>query len=170
MTKLSSALLSIGLLASCVFATTANASIIQYQVALTGAQLGSGDPDGYGNASLFIDDQALTISWDIDVFNIVLPLTAGHIHSAPAGANGPVVVDFGGQLSGSNLFDADLANVLLNPSNYYVNLHNTVYPTGAIRGQLSSPVPPVTVPVPASLPLVLSGLGLVAWIRRRRAQ
>lgn len=139
---------------------TAKAAIVDFQVAL----YSSGDPDGYGNATLSIDDQANTVSWNFSVYNIA-PITAAHIHAGAAGTNGPVVVDFSGQLSGSNLYDADLANVLLNPSYYYINLHNSAYPTGAIRGQLGSPVP-----VPAALPLLLSGLGMFAWTRKRRMQ
>ena len=148
------------------FSFTANAAVVQYQVSLDGAQLGgTGDADGYGYASLFIDDQALTIGWDFSVYNIALPLTAAHIHFAPAGSNGPVVVDFAGQLNGVGHYDADLASVLANPANYYINLHNSEYGTGAIRGQLGSPVP-----VPAALPLLLSGLGMLgAWGRKRLA-
>ena len=137
---------------------TASAAIVDFQVPL----YSSGDPDGYGNATLSIDDQALTASWNFSVYNIALPLTAAHIHVGAAGTNGPVVVDFSAQLSG-NVQDADLANVLLNPSNYYINLHNSEYSSGAIRGQLGSPVP-----VPAALPLLLSGLGMFAWTRKRR--
>ena len=140
---------------------TASAAIVDFQVVLSS----SGDADGYGNATLSIDDQALTASWNFSVYNIELPLTAAHIHVGAAGTNGPLVVNFGDQLSGANLYDVDLASVLLNPSNYYINLHNSTYPSGigALRGQLGSPVP-----VPAALPLLLSGLGMFAWTRKRR--
>ena len=145
-----------GALLSCSF--MASAAIVDFQVPL----YSSGDPDGYGNATLSIDDQTLTASWNFSVYNIE-PITAAHIHVGAAGTNGGVVVDFSGQLSGANLSDSDLAAVLLNPSNYYINLHNSVYPSGAIRGQLGSPVP-----VPAALPLLLSGLAMFAWTRKRR--
>jgi hypothetical protein len=43
-------------------------------------------------------------------------------------------------LSGGPIVDPDLAGVLANPSGWYVNVHNAIYPAGAVRGQLSDPV------------------------------
>lgn len=123
-----------------------------------GGNPGAGDPDGSGLAVLIIDPNTLTIDWNFTVSNILLPLTGAHIHQAPAGVNGAVVVDFNAQLSGSGLFDPDLANVLANPTGFYVNLHNQDYPGGAIRGQI---------PEPATLSLL--GLGGLLVMRRRRA-
>ncbi|HEV2733579.1 MAG TPA: CHRD domain-containing protein, partial [Longimicrobiaceae bacterium] len=70
---------------------------------------------------------------------------AGHIHVVgQPGGTGPVVLML---LSGSNAgkqfevsgtaTNAALANALLaDPDNYYVNLHTTAFPAGAIRGNL----------------------------------
>lgn len=152
-------------------ATPALASIDSYASFLNGAnEVGGGDTDGFGVATLLIDNVANTITWSILALNIVTPLTGAHIHAAPAGVNGGVIVNFGGQLTGSNLFDADLA--LINPgnaANYYVNLHNTAFPGGAIRGQLQyvgTSSPPV--PEPGTYGMMLAGLGLVGWMAARR--
>ena len=155
------------------------AALITFETTLDGFQEvddagnpGQGDLDGFGTAVLMVDDADLTIDWDFTFGNIDLPLIGAHIHQAPAGVNGPIVVDFSAQPSGSDLFDPDLANVLANPAGFYVNLHNDPFPAGAIRGQLSapSPAPPQVIPEPATLGLIaiaLAGLALLGGIGPR---
>ena len=82
------------------------------------------------------------------------PLVAAHLHNAQAGANGPVVVDLGSDVSGSyiqSVIDAsrvvgplssaeDPALALINElaaGNIYINLHTEANPGGELRGQLS---------------------------------
>jgi len=77
--------------------------------------------------------------------------TRAHIHKAAAGVNGPIHWDFleagipvasisdqPSQLRGVARARAAavLADLLANPSGYYVNVHSTVFPGGAVRGQL----------------------------------
>ena len=142
-------------------AMKADAALISFTVPLSGANefpAGSGDPDGSGTANLTIDDVALTISWNITVSNLDTVIL-DHIHTGAAGVNGPVIVDFGGQLVGSGLADADLAAVLANPAGFYVNVHTNTFQAGAVRGQ---------VPEPGTALLLGAGLlGLAASTRRR---
>ena len=80
------------------------------------------------------------ICFSLTVTNIA-PATAAHIHEAPAGEAGPVVVGLtpptGGSASGCVVVDrAQALAILQNPSAYYVNVHNAPFPAGALRGQL----------------------------------
>jgi CHRD domain len=111
-------------------------------VDLTGAAEapGPGDPDGSGSVSLTFNAGTGMVCYDYTVTGVV-PLTAAHIHVAPAGSPGPVVIatpptsPTGG--SGCVTADRDLiVAILRNPSGYYFNVHNAEYPAGALRGQL----------------------------------
>ncbi len=153
----------------------ANADLLYFDVGMTGAQevnaggqFNQGDPDGFGVAKIVIDTSDSTIDWEFLIAGIATPLTGAHIHSASAGTNGGIVVDFSAQLTGSGLADADLANVVANPANFYVNLHNADFPGGAIRGQFSDPYRVESVvPLPAAAWLLGSGmLGLIGFTRR----
>lgn len=103
----------------------------------------SGDPDGSGTAWLTLNYGQSQVCWSISVADITLPATAAHIHSAVAGTPGPVVVtlsapDANGWASGCASASQELIKAIQqSPENYYVNVHNSDYPAGALRGQLS---------------------------------
>jgi CHRD domain len=74
---------------------------------------------------------------------------AGHIHQAPAGVAGPVVVPLfvspAPTTSARHIKQSGVAtpnagttgaNLCANPSAYYVNYHTTTFTGGAVRGQL----------------------------------
>ena len=103
---------------------------------------GPGDPNGSGFAVITIS--GTTIDYSLLVNGLTTP-TAAHIHSGVFGVAGPIVVPlnptFGagcatGSITGvsSTLID----QILANPSAFYVNVHSTEFPDGAIRGQLGN--------------------------------
>jgi|ERR687898_66909 hypothetical protein len=113
---------------------------------LTGAaEVPAGDPAGSGMATITVNPGQEEVCWEIKAAGIDLPATAAHIHVGAVGTAPPnnVVVtlsapDASGFSSGCTTVDRDLAlEILKNPENYYVNVHNEDFPTGAIRGQLS---------------------------------
>ena len=92
------------------------------------------------NLVFFLGVFFLMLFWAVN--NIVTP-TRGHIHEAPAGTNGPIRVTFFETGQPVNLEDctavdrARIKDIIQNPHNYYVNIHNSAFPAGAIRGQMS---------------------------------
>ena len=113
------------------------------QTSLTGAAEtpGPGDPDGSGTASVVVNPGQARICYELTVANIDAA-SAAHIHEAPVGANGPVRVSLAppndGDSSGCVDVSRELAlEILKRPADYYVNIHNAAFPSGAIRGQLA---------------------------------
>jgi hypothetical protein len=110
---------------------------------LTGAAEapGPGDPDGSGEAHITLNQGRGLVCFQLSVTDIAAA-TAAHIHVAPVGEPGPVVVGLtpptSGTSSGCVSADPDLIkDIRQNPEAYYVNVHNAAFPAGAIRGQLS---------------------------------
>src|SRR5262245_26666573 len=81
------------------------APIFYWEVPLSGAQEpNGGDVDGSGLALLWFNSVDNSATWDISVADIA-PFTLDHIHRGPAGANGPVRIDFMSSLSGGPVID-----------------------------------------------------------------
>jgi CHRD domain len=125
-----------------------------FNAALAGTnEVANGDPDGTGRAVVTINATTGAVSWNIAAFNILTP-SGAHIHRAVAGVNGGVVFDFSANLNGSGTMTSALATEILgNPAGFYVNVHTSVHPGGAIRGQLT------TLALPAPVTFVGSLLG-----------
>ena len=126
-------------------ATSSDGSAPQVFVARLsgGNEVPAADPDGSGTALVLVQDTRVTfaLQWS----NITAPIL-GHIHRGAAGVNGPVVVPFFGTpmpATATAAADAVAADAQLtqdiraNPAGFYVNLHTTAFPGGAVRGQLT---------------------------------
>lgn len=132
------------------------------EVNATGTNAIVGDPNGRGEFYVFaIDstggaDNSRVLCYNLQAKRIDgLELAPGggraaHIHRGKAGENGPVVANLAWPQDGQSadcldarlrpaqfpLGDAVVAEILANPQDFYVNVHNAKYPGGAIRGQL----------------------------------
>ena len=111
-----------------------------FTTTLTGAEEvpGPGDPDGFGFAVVAAIPEADLVCYGLFVFGIE-PATAAHIHEAPPGDFGGVVVPLDAPTDGASggcVSDPDAGDIAANPGDYYVNVHNEDYPGGALRGQL----------------------------------
>lgn len=124
-----------------------------------------GDPNARAQAYVFgIDGDPRTLCYLIvDVKRLAQTELApgggraAHIHEGARGANGPVVANLAwpqdgqaadclteGETDPSGLKfptgeQGIVQRILNDPASFYVNVHNTEYPMGAIRGQLSAP-------------------------------
>ncbi|QDP18858.1 CHRD domain-containing protein [Sphingomonas xanthus] len=99
-----------------------------------------GDADGSGSASVTVNPGQKRVCYELEVTGIAAA-TAAHIHEAPAGTAGGVVVTLeapaDGDSSGCVEVSRELAlEILKRPADYYVNVHNAEFPGGALRGQL----------------------------------
>jgi CHRD domain len=116
---------------------------------LTGAAEapGPGDPDATGQANLRLNQGKHRVCFDISWSGIDGTVFAGHIHIAPPGVPGPIVVTlFTGSFAGTDAVsdcvgDVDrglIKAIRKDPSAYYVNVHSQPnFANGAVRGQLS---------------------------------
>ena len=99
-----------------------------------------GDPDGKAKGKLEVDVTTGRICYSIEARKVD-PLAAGHIHEKGLDSNtGPVVVSF--TKTGPTTFGGCATNVAVarglqdEPGEYYLNVHNTSYPGGALRADL----------------------------------
>jgi hypothetical protein len=116
-----------------------------FTVQLTGANEGTtGDADGTGTATIRILREAEKVCFRLTAQNIILPSVGAHIHRAAAGTNGPIVIPLvapnaSGVSTGcaTDVSGSLLDEILANPAGFYVNIHTTDHPGGAIRAQLA---------------------------------
>lgn len=92
-----------------------------------------------GSATVTLNQGLNEVCWEVSTSG--LTPTASHIHRAPAGVNGPVVVNLspsGPSWSGCREVDSDLIKeIRQHPEEFYINVHTAAIPSGEIRGQLS---------------------------------
>jgi hypothetical protein len=105
-----------------------------------GQETAAADEDGHGFFTYSL--QGTMFCWTLSWQDIVTP-TAAHVHVGSRHVAGPVVIPLdtdglpGPERSGCRTITAELAAAIsADPRAYYVNVHNTPFPAGAIRGQL----------------------------------
>ena len=101
------------------------------------------DPEGSGTATVDITtatgEICVSLMWDISDGTA----SAAHIHEAPEGAAGPVVLPLFTEPDDDGMFEDCFTDMTLAaeieaaPAEYYVNVHSETYPNGAVRGQLA---------------------------------
>jgi hypothetical protein len=109
---------------------------------LTGADEvpGPGDPDGTGSFVARVNPGTGQLCYVVTVAGVD-DVVAAHVHRAPVGVAGPVVVPLEAPTDGSSeacaTIDRGLAvELAAHPAEFYVNVHSVTHPAGAVRGQL----------------------------------
>jgi hypothetical protein len=106
---------------------------------LTGrTEVPKGSPVGSGTAVVTLSTKTGKACWRLSVKGIGTPLSA-HVHKAPPGKAGPVVIPLGARFSPTGCVKLPMKSILAverNPAAFYVNVHTKKYLDGAIRGQL----------------------------------
>jgi CHRD domain len=106
---------------------------------------GPGDANATGEADLTLNQGQGEVCFDLSWTQVDGTVFAAHIHVGDAGSPGPIVIGlFTGTFAGTDeaagcVSDVDselIKAIRQNPSAYYVNIHSTVFPGGAVRGQL----------------------------------
>ena len=109
----------------------------------------AGDPDGTGTALIRLNPAEGLVCFKLVVRGIDPP-SAAHIHQAPLGQAGPVVVPLPAPAAnaadpstftakGCVSADAGLIRTIkASPGQFYVNVHNKAFPAGAVRAQLKT--------------------------------
>jgi hypothetical protein len=167
---------------ACILSISASLTFAQaqsYIASLNGAQDGGGARQGSGSVNLTLS--GLTLSLSGSYSGLTTPMTAGHIHGPAApGVNGNVIYDLvgpgvlTGTTSGTYSGSVTITPVVtgytttaqqisdLNAGLWYLNIHDSTFPGGEIRGQIT------LVPEPSSLALLGLGAGALVYRLRRR--
>lgn len=178
-------------------ATLSYSAVVDGAQAMAGSGTGS-TATGTATLLVDDADQTLDFSLDVAGITldqlangfVAMPVGPIHLHLGVRGENGPVTIPFAfdatytATMGGFSLIKSDylfsdalaISGVAptfaqfvsaLDAEGYYVNIHTDVFPSGEIRGQVVPDVAPV--PVPAAGLLVLTGLGALGALKRRKA-
>jgi hypothetical protein len=159
---------------------------VKLATSLTGSEEVPGPGDQAGTGQAWVTIEGNKVCWKVTWSGLGQPATASHIHRAAKGQAGDVVVPFFGDNVKPNGKGVDqrcatvqdlavVEGLKNNPQNYYVNVHTTALPKGAIRGQLALDNGQLALTGPSKTPALLgsgfavlaAGFALLAMFRYR---
>lgn len=156
-------------------ASLCSAQAVDYFATLTGGnEVPAVASVNSGATSVSVNAATGVVTWNTTSSVPVANVTGHHLHRGAAGSNGPVVVNFASAYSGSVTATSALAaEIVGNPTGFYVNLHTAAFPGGENRGQLAAfpiggSVPTMSTSVLVLLGLMLAGFGAYVFRRTHR--
>ena len=144
-------MLLMGALSVAPVAAQSDSATVVYRLAVSGDEevCAPADPprcggEGTGEAIVIVNPSTDTVCFLARWRDVEGMVVAAHIHEAPDGVQGGVVVPLlgGVQLEGEDKARGCVSGQGLTdeinetPSDYYINFHSTVFPDGALRAQL----------------------------------
>jgi hypothetical protein len=122
---------------------TGLAKVVHLEAHLSGKQeVPAADADGSGKADIRLNAKKGKVCYEITTKHIN-GASAAHIHAGRKGTSGDVLVPLfagtgGSKLEGcvKDIAKSTIKGITKHPKRFYVNVHNTDFPNGAIRGQL----------------------------------
>jgi hypothetical protein len=111
-----------------------------YRVKLAGRnEVPAGAPTGSGLAVISIKTKG-ELCWTFSALKGIAAPMVAHIHHGPSGTSGPIVIPLGSAYKRSGCVTGTapqlLALIEVHPEQFYVNVHTSKYPGGAVRAQL----------------------------------
>jgi hypothetical protein len=149
--------------AQILYGRQANPSPVPLSARLSGTQeVPANASTARGTLDGIFDPFSRVIAFRLEYSGLTANASASHFHLAAAGTNGPVTLDFVSQGFQTGATSGEYVKVLtltqaqadaLIAGNIYVNIHNTSFPGGEIRGQLryNQPLTPASIPVNGTL-------------------
>jgi hypothetical protein len=122
--------------------TTSSPEVV-FSVNLTGADEvpQPGSADGRGTARITVNPNGTEVCYELTVTDLA-DVTAAHIHEGRSGTAGPIAVTLDaptdGQSEGCVQTSASIVDGMTGGNrSFYVNIHTTEFPDGAVRAQLT---------------------------------
>ena len=124
----------------------ANGAVSCFSATLNGAkEVPANASTATGFATIVLNALQTSITVNLSFSGLVAPATAAHIHApAPAGVNAPVLFPFvpfpaatSGNVSGQVFAMTPTQVAQLQGGLFYVNIHDSIFPGGEIRGQFA---------------------------------
>ena len=116
--------------------------LVAYLAGTSELPSGTGDPDATGVTLASIKAGSGTICYVIRVRDVDGTVDGAHLHAGRVGQEGPAVAHLdppvvNGAVAACTWIGKKLAaKIRKSPQKYYVNVHSTAFPDGALRGQL----------------------------------